>query len=112
MPVPSFLTTGALDDMVALGSLVAMTIGAVDLARRGRWSGRLLLIAGAIVWPVPDHPLQGRVLIELSYLHGIHTADLLSLVALALALTWPAGRGHASTTTKSTSRLEDQRPVR
>lgn len=112
MPLPSLLVSGALADVVALGSLAAMAVGVVDLVRHGRWPGRLLLVAGAIVWPVPEHPLQGPVIVKLSYFHGIHAADFLSVAALAIAVTWPVGRGLASSARESARRHEGQRPAR
>jgi hypothetical protein len=102
-----------LQDIVALGSLAAMSVGTVGTTRRGHWPSRILLIAGALVWPVPDHPLQGPVVLKLSYLHGIHVADLLSLVAIALALTLPGHRDeHPTVTTAATALNADHRPAR
>jgi hypothetical protein len=69
--------------MVAFGSMV---IGFVMTVRTGKWLPRVLLIAGALVWPLPDHPWQGPVAIKLSYLHGIHVADLLSVIAIIAAV--------------------------
>jgi hypothetical protein len=112
VPSLSVLTTGALADVLAVASLTAMGVGAADLVRHGRLSGRLLLVAGALVWPFPEHPLQGPVIVDLSYLHGVHASDLLSLVALALAVTWPPERGSASRRAGRSSRGGDQRPAR
>lgn len=90
-----------------------MSVGTVGTTLRGHWPSRILLIAGALVWPVPDHPLQGPVVLELSYLHGIHVADLLSLVAIALALTLPGHRDeHPPVRTAATPLSADHRPAR
>lgn len=54
----------------------------------------VLLVVAAVIWVKINHPVEGRTLFELSRNHGVTTADLLSLVALAMAvvLAWPGRR--------------------
>jgi hypothetical protein len=54
-----------------------------------------LLVVGAVIWAKIDKPIEGRTLLELTPHHGLTTADLLSVVmlAMALVLAWPAPRG-------------------
>jgi len=69
--------------VVAFSSIAA---GMIATIRTGKWLPRVVLVTGAVVWPLPDHPLQGPVVAKLSYLHGIHLADLLSILALVVAV--------------------------
>lgn len=71
---------------VAVGGLAVMILGAVLTIRTGRWYARLLLVAGAAVWPLPDHVLLGPVLFGVAPRHGIHLSDLLTVAALLIAL--------------------------
>ncbi|WP_420116496.1 hypothetical protein [Micromonospora sp.] len=77
---------GPAADAIAVGALVVMVVAAVGTVRTGRWYWRALLLAGALVWPLPDHPFQGPILLDLSYRHGVHLADLLSVVAAVVAI--------------------------
>jgi len=80
------LKPGAAATSLATVAFGSMVIGLVMTVRTGKWLPRVLLIAGALVWPLPDHPWQGPVAIKLSYLHGIHVADLLSVIAIIAAV--------------------------
>jgi len=91
------VSTGPLASTVAAASLAAMVIGAVGTIRSGRWLPRVLLMAGAMLWPLPAHVLQGPVLLRVSPLHGVHAADLLSILALGLAALRRPVRGHRRT---------------
>ena len=73
---------------LAFCALILMVVGSVLTIWRGRWYARLVLLAGAAIWPLPDHHLfqRGRVLVALEPGHGVHTLDLLSLVAVGIAL--------------------------
>jgi hypothetical protein len=53
-----------------------------------------LLVVAAVIWVRINKPVEGRTLLELTSNHGVTTADLLSLVALAMALVivWPSRR--------------------
>jgi len=81
------LGDGPLAQALAAGSFLAMLLGAIGTIRTGRWWFRVLLTAGALVWPLPSHPLQGPVIVSISFSHGIHAADLLSVLGLATAFT-------------------------
>ena len=74
---------------VAATALVGMVSGMAGTLGTGRWRWRTLLVASSLVWPFPDHPFQGPVLVTVSYLHGIHAADLLSLLGLGVAVARP-----------------------
>ncbi|WP_433802971.1 hypothetical protein [Actinomycetospora sp. CA-084318] len=52
----------------------------------------ILLVLGAVIWVRINGPVEGRVLLELAEERGITTADLLSLIALVMAvvLAWPS----------------------
>jgi hypothetical protein len=63
------------------------------------FSARRLLLAGllvvsAVIWVRINKPVEGDVLLELTSRHGVTTADLLSLVMLAMAvvIAWPSRR--------------------
>jgi hypothetical protein len=49
------------------------------------------LVVAAVVWFRVNGPVEGKVLIVLSYNHGVTVADLLSVAAVLLAavLVWP-----------------------
>jgi hypothetical protein len=53
-----------------------------------------LLVIAAVIWVRINKPVEGRTLLELTSNHGVTTADLLSLVALAMAvvIAWPSWR--------------------
>ena len=71
---------------LALAAFLLMTVGAVLTIRTGRWYGRALLILGAALWPLPDQDWQGPVVLRLGGGHGVHLVDLLSLVAVGIAV--------------------------
>lgn len=78
---------------MAAGSLALMVFGAVGTIVTGRWYWRVILVAAALIWPLPDHPWQGPVVLRLGYSHGVHVADLLSVVALTVAaIPWSRSR--------------------
>ena len=77
---------GPLATTWAITSLLVMMIAAVAVVRGGRWPWRVLLVLGALSWPLPDHPAQGPVLLDVGYHHGVHLADLLSVVAAIVAV--------------------------
>ena len=81
-----FFISGPWATAIAVAALLAMLGGGLGTIRSGRWAYRALLICGALLWPLPDHPLQGPVVIKLSYLHGIHLADLVSIAAIGVAI--------------------------
>ena len=74
---------------IATASLVGMVTGVASTLRTGGWRSRTLLVVSSLVWPFPDHPYQGPVLVTVSYLHGVHAADLLSFLGLAVAVARP-----------------------
>ncbi|MDD7942763.1 hypothetical protein PHK61_30550 [Actinomycetospora lutea] len=53
-----------------------------------------LLVVAAIIWVGINKPVEGDVLLELTRRHGVTTADLLSLIMLAMAavIAWPSRR--------------------
>ncbi|WP_433783308.1 hypothetical protein ACQPX6_25050 [Actinomycetospora sp. CA-101289] len=53
-----------------------------------------LLVVAAVIWVRINKPVEGRVLLELTSRHGVTTADMLALVALAMAvvIAWPSRR--------------------
>ncbi|WP_328305262.1 hypothetical protein [Actinomycetospora sp. NBC_00405] len=53
-----------------------------------------LLVVAAAIWVLINKPVEGEVLLELSRRHGVTTADLLSVVMLAMAvvIAWPSRR--------------------
>jgi hypothetical protein len=73
---------------LAIAALLLMLVGAVLTVWRGRWYYRLMLLAGAAVWPLPDHHLfqRGEVVLIVIPGHGLHPADFLSLGAVIVAL--------------------------
>ena len=78
---------------MAAGSFALMVFGTVGTIVTGRWYFRALIVVGALVWPLPDHPWQGPVVLRLGYAHGVHVSDLLSVVALIVAvLPWQRSR--------------------
>lgn len=83
------LKAGPVATTLAVVAFSSMAAGMIGTIRTGKWLPRVVLVAGAMIWPLPDHPLQGPVVVKLSYLHGIHLADLLSIVAvLVAAIPW------------------------
>lgn len=82
---------GPVADVWALASVTVMIVASVAVVRGGRWPWRVALVLAAASWPLPDHPAQGPVLFDLSYQHGVHAADLLSVAAVAIAVA-PWGR--------------------
>ena len=105
----SLLASGPLATSMAAGIVVAMIISAVGTIRTGRWWFRACLILTALLWPLPDHPFQGPVVLKISYLHGIHLADLLSMVALTVAiLPWHRMRPRGSADARTAA---DERPA-
>jgi ABC-type dipeptide/oligopeptide/nickel transport system permease component len=81
----------AVETGLAAASLLGMVAGIAGTLRRGGWPWRTLLVICSLVWPFPRHPLEGPVLIVLSakYGLGVHVADLLSLLGLAVAVGRP-----------------------
>lgn len=73
---------------LAFVALMLMAIGAVLTIWRGRWYARLMLLLGAAVWPLPDYDLipRGEVIAIVIPGHGLHLSDLLSFVAVFIAL--------------------------
>jgi hypothetical protein len=71
---------------LAVLALVLMVVGAVLTIRSGRWYGRAVLILGGSLWPLPDLDWQGPVVLPLGGGHGVHLVDLLSVVAVGIAL--------------------------
>ena len=67
-------------------AVLALVVGTVG---SGRLRYRLMLVAGALAWPLPDRPFLGPVVLKLSYQHGVHLTDLVSAAALLLALLRP-----------------------
>ncbi|GLZ46948.1 hypothetical protein Acsp06_31330 [Actinomycetospora sp. NBRC 106375] len=61
-----------------------------------------LLVVAAVIWTRINKPVEGATLLELSSRHGITTADLLSAVALAMAIViaWPSPRPASPTVAK------------
>jgi len=53
-----------------------------------------LLVVAAVIWVRINKPVEGEVLLELTSRHGVTTADLLSVVMLAMAavIAWPSRR--------------------
>ena len=90
LPDLSRLTTpGPVASGIATAALLGMVAGAAGALGNGGWRWRTLLVTASLVWPFPDHPYQGPVVLEVSYLHGLHAADLLSLLGLAIAVVRP-----------------------
>lgn len=71
---------------MALAAFMTMAVSGTGTIRTGAWWWRVLLVAASVIWPLPDHPFQGPVVSKLSYQHGIHLADLLSIVGCAIAV--------------------------
>ena len=90
LPDISWLTTpGPVASGVAAASVLGMVAGAAGTLGSGGWRWRTLLVVSSLVWPFPDHPFQGPVLVTVSYMHGVHAADLLALLGLAIAVARP-----------------------
>jgi len=90
LPDLSWLTTpGPVASGVAAASFIGMVAGAGGTIASGGWRWRTLLVVSSLVWPFPDHPFQGPVLVTVSYLHGVHAADLLSVLGLTIAVVRP-----------------------
>ncbi|MFC5140700.1 hypothetical protein ACFPK1_20865 [Actinomycetospora rhizophila] len=53
-----------------------------------------LLVVAAVLWTRINKPVEGEVLLELTRRHGVTTADLLSVLMLAMAvvIAWPSRR--------------------
>jgi hypothetical protein len=81
----------AIETGLVAAALLGIIAGMVGTLSRGGWHWRALLVICSLVWPFPQHPLEGPVLVVLSakYRLGVHVADLLSLVGLAVAVAWP-----------------------
>jgi hypothetical protein len=82
----SVVNRGPKATALAALTLLSMMIATVGTIRTGHWTFRLVLLLAAAVWPLPDHPLQGPILVSLSYQHGVHLADLLSVLAVITAV--------------------------
>ena len=72
--------------VLALLAFALMVLGAVLTIRTGRWYGRVTLILGAVLWPLPDQAWQGPVVLRVGDGHGAHLVDLLSLAAVVVAV--------------------------
>ncbi|TKV61676.1 hypothetical protein FDO65_09025 [Nakamurella flava] len=104
---------GPVADIWAFASLTAMIVASVAVIRGGRWPWRVVLVLAAGSWPLPDHPAQGPILFDLSYQHGVHAADLLSVVAVVVAvLPWGRFRRPGRPTSGSTGQQERRRQDR
>ena len=44
------------------------------------------LVISAIVWPFMNGPLEGHLLVELDSTHGITVSDILSVLAISIAI--------------------------
>jgi hypothetical protein len=93
----------AVETGLAAASLLGMVAGIAGTLHGGGWPWRTLLVICSLVWPFPRHPLEGPVLIVLSakYGLGVHVADLLSLMGLAIAVGWPRTPGRRSPARRS-----------
>lgn len=70
-----------------------MVLGAILTIRTGRWYGRVVLVVGAVLWPLPDQDWQGPVVLRIGGGHGVHLVDLLSVAAVVVSvLRWPRHR--------------------
>lgn len=58
-----------------------------------------LLVVAAVIWVGINKPVEGQVLFELTSRHGVTSADLLSLIALIMAvvIAWPSRRASPRT---------------
>jgi hypothetical protein len=54
-------------------------------AKPNRWS-ILAVLTSALIWPFVNEPLEGNILLKLSNSHGITVSDLLSVLAVVIAL--------------------------
>lgn len=54
-------------------------------AKPNRWS-ILAVLTSALIWPFVNGPLEGNILLKLSDSHGITVSDLLSVLAVVVAL--------------------------
>ena len=92
----------SIETSLAAVALIGIVAGIAGTLRGGGWRWRTLLVVCSLAWPLPRHPLEGPVLVTLFPEHGLHVADLLSLLGLTIALAWPrggrAGIRHPSTT--------------
>jgi hypothetical protein len=88
----------AVETGLAAAAFLGMVVGVVRTLHRGRSGWRALLVLCSLVWPFPRHPLQGPVLMVLTakYGLGVHAADLLSLLGLAVAVGRPRIRAAGS----------------
>lgn len=82
---------GPIADTWAGVALLVMIVASVAVVRGAGRPWRVALVLAAASWPLPDHPAQGPVLFDLSHQHGVHAADLLSVVAVIVAVV-PWGR--------------------
>jgi hypothetical protein len=54
-------------------------------AKPNRWS-ILAVLTFALIWPFVNGPLEGNLLLKVSSTHGITVSDLLSVLAVVIAL--------------------------
>ena len=54
-------------------------------AKPTKWS-ILATLAFAVMWPFVNGPLEGNILLKISSTHGITVSDLLSVLAVVIAL--------------------------
>lgn len=83
------LQQGELAKPLLVFAVLAIGWGLWQTLRTGRLVPRIVLLLGAAAWPLPDHPFQGPVVAKLSFNHGVHVVDLLSVVFAAVALLRP-----------------------
>jgi hypothetical protein len=63
-------------------------------AKPNRWS-ILAVLTFALIWPFVNGILEGNLLLKLSSIHGITVSDLLSVLAVVIALVQVIGIGRA-----------------
>lgn len=76
---------------VVLLTFCLMIVFCVLAVAGSRWAA-VLVIPVAVAWVVVNGRVEGPVLLRLNHEHGVTASDLLSLVALLLALWRLAGR--------------------
>ena len=79
----------SIETSLAAASLIGIVAGITGTVRGGGWRWRTLLVVCSLTWPFPRHPFEGPVLVTLVQEHGLHAADLVSLLGLTVALAWP-----------------------
>jgi len=92
------VSSGVLAGPLLVFAVLALTVGTLWTVGSGRVAARLLLLAGAVTWPLPDRPYLGPVIAKVSYAHGLHLTDLVSVAAVGLVVLrpWRVRAGRAS----------------